>query len=133
MPMPNATSMGFMAMAFAVVGLTGLLASFAAPLPLERAMARDVALDAVLEAAQAPDPAAAVAALRPRLAESAEAVLPLGGDLAGRVARERAAMHARLQSEAAATGTSLRWLISIVTVMGAAFGVALLGMSARRA
>jgi hypothetical protein len=95
-------------------------------------MARDAALDAVLQAAREPDPAAAVAALRPRLAESADAVLPLGGDLEARVARERAAMHARLLAQSAATGTVLRWLICIVTVMGAAFGIALQGMAPRR-
>ena len=133
MPTPSATSMGFMATAFAVVGLTGLLASFAAPLALERALARDAALDELLQVEKSPDPAAAIAALRPRLGDSADAVLPPGGDLPARVARERAAMHARLQADAAATGTNLRWLISIVTVMGAAFGVALLGMSPRRA
>lgn len=133
MPMPSATTMGFMAMAFAVVGLTGLLGSTMAPLPLERAMARDAALDAVLQAAREPDPAAAVAALRPRLAESADAVLPLGGDLEARVARERAAMHARLLEQSATTGTVLRWLICIVTVLGAVFGIALQGMAPRRA
>ena len=35
----------FLAMTFAVVGLTGLFASFAAPLPLARALARDAALN----------------------------------------------------------------------------------------
>jgi len=122
---------GFLAVAFAMVGLIGLVASYAAPLPLERAMARDAALDAVLEQGGG-DPAAAIEALRPRLAESADALLAAGGDLAGRVARERAAMHARLRAEADATGTRLRWLISIVTVMAAAFGIALQGFGRER-
>jgi len=132
MPIPNATSMGFLAMAFAVVGLTGLFATYAAPLPLERALARDAALDAVLLAARGPDPQAAIEALRPRLAESADALLPIGADLADRIARERATMHGRLLVEAGATATILRWLICIVTVMGAAFGIALLGFTPRR-
>ena len=133
MPMPNATTMGFLAVAFAVVGLTGLFSTYAVPLPLERALARDTALDAALQAARGPDPAAAIEALRPRLAESADALLPIAGDLADKIARERAAMHARLLAEADATETRLRWLICIVTAMAAAFGIALLGLAPRRA
>jgi hypothetical protein len=133
MPMPNATTMGFLAVAFAVVGLTGLFSTYAAPLPLERALARDAALDAALQAARGPDPGAAIEALRPRLAESADALLPIAGDLADKIARERAAMHARLLAEADATETRLRWLICIVTAMAAAFGIALLGLAPRRA
>ncbi len=86
MTKPNLATMGFLAVAFAMVGLIGLIASYAAPLPLERAMARDAALDAVLEQAGS-DPAAAIEALRPRLAESADALLAAGGDLAGRRSR----------------------------------------------
>src|SRR5665213_872457 len=48
MRIPNLATMGFLAVAFAMVGLIGLVASYAAPLPLERALARDAALDAVL-------------------------------------------------------------------------------------
>ena len=39
--------MMFAALAVMVVGLTGLFATYATPLPLERAMAREAALDAV--------------------------------------------------------------------------------------
>jgi hypothetical protein len=120
--------MGFLAVAFAIVGMTGLIASYVAPLPLQRALARDAALDELL--ATGGDPAAAIQALRPRLAESADALLAAGGDLSARVAHERTAMHARLLAEAGATGSALRWLISIVTVMAAAFGIALLGVRA---
>ena len=133
MPKPNAATTGFLAMAFAIVGLTGLIASYAAPLPLERALARDTALDAALAASRGPDAAAAIAALLPRLGESADALLPVSGDMAEKIARARTAMHARLQAEADATGTRLRWLICIVTVMGAVFGIALLGLNHRRA
>jgi len=132
MATPNATTMGFLAVAFAVVGLTGLFSTYAAPLPLERALARDAALDQVLQTAGR-DPAAAIEALRPRLAESADALLPIAGDLADKVARERTAMHARLLAEAEETATRLRWLICIVTAMAAAFGIALQGLAPRRA
>ena len=41
----NPTWIAFLAMAFVVVGLAGLFASYAVPLPLQRAIAREAALD----------------------------------------------------------------------------------------
>ena len=75
------TWFAFLAMAFAVVGLTGAFASFAAPLPLHRALTREAALDDALIAVSAPDPKAALEALRPRLGDSAAALLPIAGDM----------------------------------------------------
>ena len=131
MQKPDPTWFAFLAMTFAVVGLTGIFASFAAPLPLARALARDAALNDAQAALAAPNPAAALEALRPRLGDSAAALLPLGGDMPARIAAERGAMHARLQAEADATATRLRALIGIVTVVAAVFGCVLLGASAR--
>jgi hypothetical protein len=132
----NLTWAAFLAMTFVVVGLAGLFASYAAPLPLRRALARDAALDAALLAAHGPDPAAALAALRPRLAESADAILPpgldVGGDIDARITAERAAMRERLLLEADVVSERTRWLLGVVTVMAAAFGVAILHISRRR-
>jgi hypothetical protein len=116
----------FLAMCFAVVGLVGLFASFATPLPLERALARDEVLDEVLALSAQPHPEAALEALRPRLDDSAGAVLPPGGDMQARVAGERAAMRARFRLEADATAARVRLMIGIVTVMAAVFGAAIL-------
>jgi hypothetical protein len=127
----SGTWMGFLAMTFAVVGMTGLFATFSAPLPLERALSRDAALDDALAASRRPDAAAAIEALRPRLAESADAILPVGGDMDARIGAERAAMRGRLQIEADVTAARLRWMICIITLMGAAFGAALLAFSRR--
>jgi hypothetical protein len=133
MQKPDPTWFAFLAMAFLVVGLTGLFASYAAPLPLARALARDAALDAAQEALAAPDPAAALEALRPRLGDSAAALLPAGGDMPARIAAERRAMHARLEAEADATASRLRMLIMVVTVMAGAFGAVILGAARGRA
>jgi hypothetical protein len=127
----NGTLIGFLAMTFVIVGLTGLFATFSAPLPLERALVRDAALDEALADAHRPDAQAAIEALRPRLAESADAILPVGGDMDARIASERAAMRARLQVEADVTAERLRWMICIVTLTGAAFGAMLLSMGGR--
>ncbi len=123
------TWIGFLITTFAIVGLTGLFATFAAPLPLERAMAREQALDDAQAAAHRPDAVQAIEALRPRLDESAAALLPVGGDMDARIAAERVAMRTRLQIEADAISLRLKWLVSVVTVMGAAFGAAVLKFS----
>lgn len=129
----SATWTAFLVMAFLVVGLIGLFASFAAPLPLERALARDAALDEALAAVHGPDPQSALEALRPRLAESADVLLPLGGDMDARITKARAAMRDQLTLEAGEVTTRIRWMICVITVMAALFGVAVMRMSRRQA
>jgi hypothetical protein len=125
----RATWTAFLVMTFVVVGLAGVFASYAAPLPLARALAREAALDAAATALHAPDPAAVLEALRPRLGESAEAILPMGGDMPARIAAERIAMRARFTAEAEAEGRRARLIVIMVTLMGAAFGAAVLRMA----
>lgn len=127
----NGTWMAFLAMTFVVVGLTGLFATFAAPLPLERAMLRDTVLDEALATAGRPDQAQALAALRERLDSSAAAVVDGGGDLVARVATARRAMHAEMQHEAEAIASRLQLMVLVVTAVGAIFGAAILGAASR--
>lgn len=47
-PRANLSLIGFLAMAFVVVGLTGILATYAAPLPLARALHLEAVLDQAL-------------------------------------------------------------------------------------
>ena len=122
------TWMAFLAMAFAVVGLLGLFASYAAPLPLERAMARDSALD---EALAIGGPKQALETLRDRLDDSAPAVIDSAGPIADRVAQARTAMHAELRHEADAVGARLRLELVVVTVVAALFGVVVIGVVGR--
>lgn len=122
----------FLTMAFVVVGLAGVFASFAAPLPLHRAMAREATLDAALATLNNPDPQAALKALAPRLGDSAAALA--GGDAASlpaRIQAERIAMRARFEAEAAALAFRVRLMIGLLTLSAAAFGVIIAG--ARRA
>ena len=120
----------FLCCAIAIVGLTGIFATYAVPIAFERQLARLAALDEVDAAAGAPDPQTAVARLADRLGDSAAAVAP-GSDLPARIASERTAMLARLNREAAATERQLRLLIGVVTLMAAAFGAAMLGSATR--
>jgi hypothetical protein len=122
---------GFLAMCFAIVGLVGIFATFAAPLPLYRAMLRDAALDDALVAMRGAQPEAAMAALKPRLDDSAPAFSPLPADPETAVAGERRAMHQRFREEADATGYRMKLMIGIVTVMAAIFGAAITGLGRR--
>ena len=119
----------FLLTCFAVVGLMGLFASYAAPLPLERALARDAALDDALAAG---DSKPALEKLRDRLDDSAAMVIDGAGPLPARVSSARAAMHASLLHESDVVGTQLRWEMTIVTVVAAAFGAFLLAAAARK-
>lgn len=132
MERPVYTWMGFLAIAFAAVGMTGLFASYAAPLPLQRAMMRDVALQDALDAASRPDAAAEIEALAPRLGESADAIMPVDAGMPARILRERSAMHARFMTETQEGQEKLRWLVSMITLMGAVFGAAILAFAARK-
>ena len=89
----NYAWMAFVAVAVGIVGLVGVFATYAVPLPLERALAREAALDEALAAAGRPDEAVRLQALGPRLGESAAAIEAGGGPLAERIQRERAAMR----------------------------------------
>ena len=132
MQKPDSTWFVFLILTFAVVGMTGMFATFAAPIALQRAVLRDEALDAARAALAAPNPAAALEALRPRLDDSAAALLPIGGNMEARIAAERIAMHARMMIDHEATALRLRWLMAVVTIGSAAFGAAILASAGGR-
>ena len=128
----NFNLLAFVAVAFAIVGLIGIFATYAAPLSLERAVARETTLDAVLAAAKGPNPDAALNALKPQLDDSVGVLTGAPGGLEQRIAVERVAMRARFTADAAATGLRLRWLIAMMTLMGFVFAIAMMGGSIRR-
>jgi hypothetical protein len=121
-----ATWTGFLIMAFAIVGLLGAFATYAAQIPFDRAMARSQALDQAVAAAGTPDPKAALDALRPRLGDSADALLaaplPGPGGIAARAAAERSRMLAELHADSEDYGFRLRIVIAAFTATAALFG-----------
>ncbi len=127
----DSTWFAFLVMTVAVVGLVGIFATYAAPIPLQRALQRDAALNEARAALAGPEPQAALEKLKQRLGESAAALLPFGGDMAARIEAERLAMHARLERDAAYTASRLRWLLVAITTMGAVFAAAILGIAIR--
>ncbi len=127
----SGTWTAFLAMTFLVVGLTGLFATYAMPIPLERALARETVLDEALATDGQPNQAATLAALRDRLDDSAAAVIDGQGPLPARIAAARAAMRTELQRQADAIGSRLRLMIIVITLIGGLFGAMILGAAAR--
>jgi hypothetical protein len=125
----------FLAMAFAVVGMTGVVATYAAQIPLQRALLHEALLDRVLLVGQAPDPAQALAALRPEvseiLGEQATPVLDGPGPLAVRVADARARLQTSFGAEAADVGFRLRIVICVFAAVGMLFGAMVLSVVRR--
>ena len=120
----RASLLGFLGVAFAVVGLTGLLATSIAPLPLHRALQREAVLDQALALGRAGD-RAGLEALKPRLGDSAAAVLGVG-EIEALVAAERTAQRARRIAEADEAGLRLKLMLGLVTLLAAGFGMGIM-------
>lgn len=129
----RATWTAFLLMCFALVGLTGLFATYATTIPLERALIRTGTLDQILAAARAPDAAARLAVLRPALGERADAVLSGPGELWDRVAAERAVVLDEQGREARSVAHRTRILVVIVTLMAGLVGAGIMALGQRRA
>ena len=123
---------GFLLSAFLIVGLTGLFAIYAIPIPFQRALNKQALLDEATQAANAPDAAVRLAALRSKLGDMADAVLGEPGTPQERIAQVRAATIAEMDAEVDQISLRLRWLVVIVTISAAGFGAALLGLSGKR-
>ena len=123
-----ATWTAFLAIAFAVVGLVGAFATFAAQIPFDRAMARSQALDEVVAASHRSGGAAALDELRPLLGDSADHVLAGPGTIEDRVAAERRRMLAALHAESQDYGLRLRVVIVAFTAAAALFGAMVLSI-----
>ncbi len=128
----RATWTAFLLMCFAIVGLTGLFATYATTIPLERALIRTGTLDQVLAAARTPDASAQLAALRPALGERADSVLSGPGDLWDRVAAERVIVLDEQGREARSVAHRTRVMVIIVTLMAALVGSGILALGQRR-
>ena len=129
----RATFVAFLMMCFAVVGLTGLFASYGPLIPLERALARSAVLDQALLAGRGPDAAAQLEAMRPALGFSADAVLQGPGDIVDRVMAARAVVLSEEAREGASVAYRTRLMLGIVTVLAALFGAGVMAMALRQA
>ena len=117
----------FLLVCFLLTGLVGLFASYAASIPLERALYRLTALDAAT-ATGTPD----ADAIRTVLGANAADLLTGPGELPTRLRRARAVVRREGEREAAAIGRRTRLLVGIVTVLSAAIGAGILMLASRR-
>jgi len=128
----RATWTAFLLMCFALVGLTGLFATYATTIPWERALIRTGVLDQVLAADRMPDAPTRLAALRPALGPNADAVLSGPGDLWDRVVAERLVVLDEQGREARSVAHRIRVLVGIVTLMAALVGAGIMALASRR-
>ena len=123
----------FLIVAFAVLGLVGAFAVYAAQIPLERAVARSAALDQALAASSSVEEAATLEAIRPALDDSASHLIGVPGSMADKVAVERSRMLSAFGKESRDIGVRLRLVIAVFTAACAVFGVAVLSIVRRAA
>jgi hypothetical protein len=140
---------GFMLCAFLLPGLIGTFASFSIPAPVVDELHQQQALDAVLAAPTPAAQAAAIASLSGNAAQAAQAaaagmtqevpdtalvdpdtaaIVQNGtGPLAARVANAEQNMRVEEVAEARAEAYKIRLMVITMTVLGAVFGIVLMG------
>ena len=119
---------GFLLTAFLFPGLIGTFASFSIPAPVVDAMHQETALDAVLAAQNTPSEAAALANLNNATDSDTAAIVTNGtGPLAARITTARANMQKEVVAQARSSAFNIRLMVITMTILGAIFGIALLG------
>jgi len=114
--------------AFLFPGLIGTFASFSIPAPVIDEMHQQDALDAVLAAPDATAQAAAIAALADKVDPDTAAIVSNGtGPIEARVAAAEQNMRAEVVAQARAAAYKIRLMVITMTVLGAVFGVLLMG------
>jgi len=119
---------GFLLTCFLLPGLIGTFASFSIPAPVVDEMHQEAALDAVLNATDAASQKTAIANLPNDVDDDAASLVTAGtAPIASRVTAARARVQADVIAEARAEAYKIRLMVITMTVLGAIFGVALLG------
>ncbi len=119
---------GFLLTCFLFPGLIGTFASFSIPAPVVDEMHQEAALDAVLSATTPTAQQAAIDNLANATDEDTAAIVMKGtGPLTDRVSAARANMHVEVVAQARDSAYKIRLMVITMTILGAFFGVALLG------
>ncbi len=111
---------GFLVMAFIILGLCGLFATYAAQLPYQREVFAESKLDA---ARGAPDAPALLDRLRETLGDDGAGAFPAGGDVGQRIETARHVLRRHFQDQAADIALRLRIVIAVFTAGSALFGL----------
>lgn len=119
---------GFMLCCFLLPGLIGTFASFSIPAPLVDAMHQQAALDAVLAAPNIASQQAAITALPDKVDADTAAIVTSGtAPLPARVAAAIANMRQEAVAQARAAAYRIRLMVITMSVLGAMFGIMLMG------
>jgi hypothetical protein len=126
--MPNPSRIGFLLTCFLLPGLIGTFASFSIPAPVIDELHQQQALDAVLSAPTPAAQAAAITALRDAVDPDTALIVTNGtAPLPARVAAAEANMRLEVVAQARAAAYKIRLMVITMTILGALFGVAMLG------
>jgi hypothetical protein len=121
----NYSRIGFLLSCFLIPGLIGTFATFSIPAPVIDEAHQRAALEAILSA---PDQKAAIAALPGAVDDDTAAMMANGtAPLPARLAAAERNMETEEIAEAQGEAYRIRVLVITMTVLSAAFGVALLG------
>lgn len=107
-------------MAFIILGLCGLFATYAAQLPYQRVFFADAKLDAAITA---PDPQARLDQLRDTLGDDGAGAFPAGGDVRQKIETAHRVLDRHFQDQAADIALRLRIVIVVFTGASALFGL----------
>ncbi len=119
---------GFLLTCFLLPGLIGTFASFSIPAPVVDEQHQQTALDAVLHAPTPAAQAAAIANLANAVDPDTAAIVTTGtAPLPARIAAAKANMRQEVLAEARAEAYKIRLMVITMSILGAIFGVALLG------
>ncbi len=119
---------GFLLTCFLLPGLIGTFASFSIPAPVVDEQHQQAALDAVLNAPTPAAQTAAIASLANDVDADTAAIVTTGtAPLPSRIAAAKANMRLEVVAQARAEAYKIRLMVITMTVLGAIFGVALLG------
>ncbi len=96
-------------------------------------MARSLLLDSVVAAANAPDAAERIAALRPQLGDLASGVLDAPLPLPERLASARRTIADEQRRESASINFRVRLMLGVVTLIAAGMGVGIMAIARKTA
>ncbi|OYV32507.1 MAG: hypothetical protein B7Z81_12670 [Acidocella sp. 20-61-6] len=130
----SASRIGFLLCCFLLPGLIGTFASFAIPAPVVDEQHQQAALDAVLNAPDATTRQTAIATLADAVDPDTAALVTKGTDpLPARIAAAEQNMRREVVAQARAEAYRIRLMVITLTILGAGFGVALLGRGSQAA
>ena len=111
---------GFLVMAFVILGLCGVFATYAAQLPFQRETYAEARLDAALTA---PDADQRLETLRDTLGDDGAGAFASGGSIPERIENARHVLRLHFQAQAADIALRLRIVILVFTGGAALFGL----------